>query len=517
VTSAPLLCGVDAGTSRVRAIIVEPGRGVVATHGAPTPTVVVGPGQGEHDAEALWRVTVEAIRGALAAVESPSRVRGLAVASVGEAGTLLDAAGRPTHPVIAWYDTRTTQDLRGLLAAIGRDRLVRLTGLCPDPTFSLLKLLWLRRHRPEAWARGRRWLHISDWLAFRLTGVPATDHTLASRTMMLDLERGAWAADLMGELGLPRDLLAEIRPLGHRLGRISAEAAGETGLPADCAVGVGGHDHFCGALAIGADRPGVVMDSMGTAEALTLMLGRPSTAAGLADAGLNQGMLRVEEPVYYVFGGLPTSAASVEWFRRLVGGAGHEMLLAEARAIPPGAGGPLFLPHLRIGSPPFPDPIARGAFFGLADTTDRAALYRAVLEGLAADAANVLEQMLGLLGRGALERYIVIGGSTRNDLLMGIKASLLERVLEVSHEPEAVGIGAAMLGGLAAGVFDDLGDARARLPFRPRRVEPCRSWPVEDRRHRRRVHAEAYAMARRLHRLLLDGPASGGPAGGAAT
>ncbi len=153
-------------------------------------------------------------------------------------------------------------------------------------------------------------------------------------------------------------------------------------------IGVGGHDHFCGALAIGADRAGVVMDSMGTAEALTLMLDRPSATTALADAGLNQGMLRVDEPVYYVFGGLPTSAAAVEWFRGLMGGADHEVLVAEAKAVPPGADGLLFLPHLRLGSPPFPDPIARGAFLGLADTTGRAALYRAVLEGLAADAGE---------------------------------------------------------------------------------------------------------------------------------
>ncbi len=504
--SGPLLCGVDAGTSSVRAIIVEPGRGVLATYGVPTPTSVIGPGQGEHDAEALWRATVEAIRGALARVEAPSRVRGLAVASVGEAGTLLDRAGRPTHPIIAWYDSRTTEELRDLVARIGRERLIRLTGLCPDPTFSLLKLLWLRRHRPEAWAGGERWLQVSSWLAFRLSGVPACDHTLASRTMLLDLERGDWATGLMGELDLPLGLVPEIRPLGHRLGRITAEAAAETGLPPDCAVGVGGHDHFCGALAIGADRPGIVMDSMGTAEALTLMLDRPSGTTALADAGLNQGMLLVQEPVYYAFGGLMTSAAAVEWFRGVIGGQEHETLLAEARAVPPGAGGLLFLPHLRIGSPPFPDPISRGAFLGLGDTTDRGALYRSVLEGLAADVANVLEQMLGLVEAGALERYIAIGGSTRNDLLMSIKAGLLERTLEVSDEPEAVGIGAAMLGGLAAGVFDDLADARTQLPIRPRLVQPDEGWPVEHRRHRRRVYAEAYATTRRLHALLLDGP-----------
>ncbi len=503
----PLLCGVDAGTSRIRAVAFDLRGRVVAAAAAPTPTRRLGAGQAEHEADALWSTTAAVLREVTAALDDAASIRGVAVASVGEAGVLLDAAGRPLVPVLAWYDARPAAVLDELLERVGFDRLHGLTGLCPDPTFSLLKLLWLRAHHAEAWRRACAWLHVSDFLAWRLCGARATDTSLASRTLAFDLAHGRWALPLLAELGVPGAWLPPLAGSGERLGFVTAEAAAATGLPVGCAVGVAGHDHVCGMLAVGADRPGVVLDSMGTAEALTCVLAAPRLDPALGRAGFNQGMIRVAGPVWYVFGGLPTSAACVEWLRSALGepAADHDTLIAEARRVPPGSDGVLFLPHLRIGSPPFPDPVARGAFLGLSDRADRGVLFRAVLEGVALDAANLLRLLRSDFAMPPFDRLIAIGGSTRNELLMSLKASLHQGKLEIAETAEATSLGAAMLAGLAAGLFGGLEEARGAMMPALRAVDGAAGWPVDARDAALARYAHAYAAARPLLQELRSG------------
>lgn len=500
----PLFCGIDAGTSQVRALVFTADGTVVASAAQPTPIQALGRDRAELDAEALWRVTVDVLRRATAALPDASAVRSIAVASIGEAGVLLGDNGRPLAPIIAWYDTRTQGELEWLLSSVGFEKLHRLTGLCADPTFSLPKLMWLQRHRPETFAAATHWLNVGDYLAWRLCGEQATDFSLASRTLLLDLEQQVWASSLLDATGVRAELLPSIVASGTRLGLLKPEVVAATGLPPDCVVGVGGHDHVCGLLAAGADRPGVLLDSLGTAEALSLVVGAPVVDAALGWDGFNQGVIKVDRPLYYVFGGLPTAAAAVEWFRGLHGGLDHATLIEEADAAPPGSDGVLFLPHLRLGSPPFPDPIGRGAFIGLSASTGRGAMFRAVLEGLALDAANILKTMLRHLDRSAPERILAIGGSTRNELLMRLKATAYGIPVDVLDLPDTTCLGAALLGGIAAGEFVDLADARSRLAVAMRTSEPDPAWGEPQRTQRQMLYTAAYAAMRPLHARLLD-------------
>jgi xylulokinase len=494
------------GTSQIRVLVFTPAGRVVASAAEPTPTRTAGPDRAELDAEGLWRAVLSALRGAVAGVPKPHAIRGLAVASVGEAGVLVGDDGRALAPVVAWYDTRTAQELERLLAAVEFEQLHRVTGLCPDPTFSLPKLMWHQRQTADAFAAARHWLNLADYLAWRLCGERATDLGLASRTLLLDLERRAWAAQLLDAFGIPGSLLAPIVPGGTCLGRLRPEVAAQAGLAPDCVVGVGGHDHVCGLLAAGADAPGVLLDNIGTAEALSFVREAPLADPALGWDGFNQGVFEVDRPLYYVFGGLPTAAAAVEWFRGLHDGADHAALIAEAEAAPWGCDGVLFLPHLRLGSPPFPDPVGRGAFLGLSAATSRGVLFRALLEGIAMDGANILKAMLPHLGPGAPERILAIGGITRNELLMRLKATAYGAPVAVLELPDTTCLGAALLGGLAAGVFTSLDDARSRIDPPARVVPPEADRDGGPRRlERQAVYAAAYAALRPLHARLLDG------------
>ena len=496
----PLLMGIDAGTSGIRALVFTLEGQLLAEASRSVPLARPNPGWAEHDPHALWEAARAAVRAATEQLGDPGRIIGVAAASVGEAFVALDRAGQPLGPVIAWYDERPRAELDWLSRKIGFERLHALCGLSPDPTFTLCKLLWLRANHPDLLAGAVRWLNVTHYLAWRLCGEMTCDPTLASRTLAFDLHKRVWADDLIAETGLSRDLFATIRPNGARLGGVTADAAAETGLPEGCAVGVGGHDHIIGALVLGALGPGIMFNSLGTAEAATATLPRPSAQPELLRLGYSQGTTEVEgeEPVTYLFGGFPTSGACIEWFRSLFDGVDHDTLIREAGSVPAGCHGVTFVPDLRGRISPVPDPLARGAWFGLAADTARGGLYRAVLEGIAFESRQTLDS-LGPLGVPEIREIRAIGGNTKNALLMQIKASVYQQAVKATEMAEVSALGAALMGGLAAGAFDDLARGQASLQPSLRTIEPVEPWGGRYDVQYREVYCPAYAALRNLH------------------
>ena len=214
----PLIAGVDVGTTSIKAILFDRSGHIEAQASVATPTHYPRPGWAYYEPEELWRHTVQALRQAVARVEDVGPIASVAVASIGETVVPLDAHGEPTADAIAWFDTRTEVQAEWLDKTIGQDRLFAISGLALQPIFSLCKLLWLRQNRPEAFARTKLWLNTADYIAYRLCGVAATDYSLASRTLMLDLHKLQWAADLVQELDITPELLAPLLPSGTHLG-----------------------------------------------------------------------------------------------------------------------------------------------------------------------------------------------------------------------------------------------------------------------------------------------------------
>jgi xylulokinase len=467
----PLLVGIDLGTTNIKAIVFEPDGAVVAGASVPTPTIYPRPTWAYHDPHEFWCKAAQAIREAVSKVEHPERIVSVAATSTGETGFPIDAAGEATYESIAWFDGRTKAEAQWLDEQIGADRLFAITGLSLQPIFSLCKILWLRRHAPDAFARTVRWLNAADFIAFRLCSVAATDRSLASRMMVLNLRELRWATELLDEVGIAHDLLAPLLPSGTPLARITPEAAALTGLPPTTLVTVGGHDHVCGALAVGVTKPRTMLNSLGTAEAVFLPLPQPMTDPQTGRQGYTQGAHTAGG--YYVFGGSYTSGACLDWFRSAFASqTDHATLAAEAEQAPAGSLGVSFCPFLRLANPPYNDPKARGAFVGLSTDVGRGVLFRAVLEGIALDTRNGLEPLLVHTGAGKLDEIYAIGGSTRNRLLMQIKASVLNQPIRVMRIEESTALGAAVLGGLGAGVYRNVADIIATLHREETLVEP---------------------------------------------
>ena len=470
-----LLLGLDVGTTSVKAVVYGTDGIAAAASSLPTPTHIPRPGWAYYRPDELWQTVVAAIRGALVDVPNPEQIASVAVASVGETGVLLDAAGAATTDSIAWFDIRTRPQAKWLAERIGKDALFARSGLSLQPIFSLNKLLWHREHEPDAWARSVRWLMLADFIAYRLSGQDATDLSLASRTLMLDLQQKRWHEETLAQAEIDVNRLAPLVPGGIPLGRVTADAAALTGLPVTAVVASGGHDHVCGALAAGVTRPGQMLNSLGTAEALFLPIEQPLADPKAGRQGYTQGA-HVVGGGYYAFAGQYTSGASIGWLRELFGATddpiAHEELIASAARVPAGSLGVLFLPHLRLASPPYDDPRSRGALIGLTMDAGRDAVARAVFEGLALESRNTLEPLLAYPEVTPPQSVVAIGGGTRNPLLMRVKASVTNLNHHVVNAEEATALGAALLGGLGAGVYENVDAAIGEMRYGQQEIAP---------------------------------------------
>ncbi|MGC9359578.1 MAG: FGGY-family carbohydrate kinase, partial [Anaerolineae bacterium] len=440
----------------------------------PTPIEAVGLRRGTQDPKALWQAATSALRTVMSNVwDAP--IGGVCVASVGEAGVPLDAQGKPTHPIIAWYDDRTAPLVPWWQSRVDPQAIFATTGLVLGHTYTLLKLQWLFQQAPDAWERTRRWLSVSDYLGYRLTGEQAIGYSLASRTMALDLHTLSWSDDLLAAAGVPNALLPDLAPEGTLLGKVHRRAALATGLPVGTPVVVGGHDHPVGALALGAIAPGIVLDSTGTTE--TELMGLPSVEGILQrdDRRFSVGC-HAAPGSFYIKGAILGAGSLIRWtgqllFPDLPDDARLQAMEDAAASAPPGARGVYVLPHFAGAGSPNRDSTARGVIAGLTTRHTRAEIARAAWEGLAYELRALWEALEDSSGAGIV-RIVAAGGGSRSAFWNQLKANVTGRAISVSEQTEAVTLGAAMLAGLGTGVYANLDEAHQAFPLRAKRFEP---------------------------------------------
>lgn len=493
------IVGIDIGTTSIRAIAFDARGRKIAVGSRPTPLRKLETG-GDYDPDEMWECALAALTEVGAAL-GQRPVAGIAVASIGESAVLIDDQGRALTPFIAWADRRTESQVATIVERIGRDRIFRNSGHAVEYFFTLPKLMWMREHWPEAMGRARHILMMADWIAFRLSGEMATDPSLASRTLYFDIVERRWRDDMLALAGLDATYPARVAASGSPLGPIRPEVAAAAGLAGSPVIGVGGHDHVLGAFAVGLTEPGTVINSIGTAEFMVLATGEPLTDPHTIQRGYVQGALERDRRMSYVGGGLFNSGGAMEWARRLVGDIPHDELIAAASEVVAGSHGVVFLPNLGGGSPPDPDPLGHGAFIGLTPQTTPARLYRAVLEGLAMQSRMMLDGMVTLDGIDPPRELRLIGGVSRNRLFLSIKASVLGRPITVVDEPEATALGAALLGGIAGGLFPSLEAAVKGLERGEWVVEPDGTVERYDNL-RTMVFAQMHARMRPLNQGL---------------
>jgi xylulokinase len=451
--------GLDIGTSGVKAILVAANGDVVAATTTPLTLSTPRPGWAEQHPDDWWSATVQSIRGVHA--QQPD----LSIAAVGIAGQMhssvfLDRSGHVVRPALLWCDGRTTDECAEITRRAGGEE--RLRDWVRNPAlegFTLPKVLWLRVHEPNAYARVATVLLAKDFIRYRLTGTLACEPSDASGTLMFDPARLEWSDEILAAVDVPRTLLPDVGGSAEVLGRVTAEAAVATGLRGGTPVVGGGADNACGAAGVGVITQGEAVASWGTSGTVLA-----PTAQPLVDPGLRaHTFCHVVPNTWYIMGVVLSAGGAFAWYRDqfardLAGTPGADAMLdAEAGSIPPGADGVTFLPYLQGERTPHRDASARGAFLGLSLAHSRAHMTRAVLEGIAfalRDSLSILQELE--LSPGHL---LLTGGGAKSPFLRRLQADVYGVPVSTVNREEGPAYGAALLAAVGAGEFPDVASA----------------------------------------------------------
>ncbi len=451
------LLSLDLGTTHCKAALFTEQGKILAFASRPNPTHLSGHGFEIYDPQELWKSVTSLSGEVLAGFPPSSPVQAIGIASMAETGLLVDAhSGAELTPLFPWFEPSATPQAEQLNSRPDAAERFYRCGVRPSFKCSLARLMWLREQDPTL-LEGATWLDVAGYVAYRLSGVAATDYTLAGRSNAFHIYEKVWDEAILASLGLSGILFPPAYPSGRPLGGVACEEklfASLRGVP----VAIAGHDHisaaFAASLAVGGLQSGLAFDSLGTAEPLVSAI--PERRLGEAEyrSGLSYGC-HVLPGYQYWIGGLSASGGSIEWLRSLLGDPplAYEELdgLLEKGSRPTGI---LYFPYLAGSGSPHTDSLARGAFIGLSSSHSRGDLYKAVLEGTAYELEFIrrtAEKATGV----PIRRIVAAGGGARNAAWMQVKADVFGQPIEVLGQVEATLLGAAMLAGLGCGAISE--------------------------------------------------------------
>jgi glycerol kinase len=466
-----VVLAIDAGTTGVRTVAID-------EHGVPGafayrefPQHFPRPGWVEHDADEIW----EAARATLA--EVVTMLGDVTVAAVGitnqrETVVVWDrATGRPVHRALVWQDRRTADrcdELRGR----GLEPLVRSrTGLVLDPYFSATKLEWLLGAGGVTRSPSLAFGTVDSWILWNLTGgagggVHATEPSNASRTLLFDIDALSWSEELCSLFGVPTSCLPEVRPTSGRFGTTDPAWAAGLAVPVS---GIAG-DQQAALFGQACFDAGTSKNTYGTGSFVLVNLGdtHPPPTDGLLTT---VAWLLGDTPTYALEGSIFVTGAAIQWLRDGLGIVADTAEAGPLAASVPDTDGVVFVPAFTgLGSPHW-DPRARGALLGLTRGTTRAHVVRAAVEAMAWQTADVVDAITAARGTRITELR-VDGGASAMEVLCQFQADVLGVTVRRPVVRETTALGAALLAGLAAGVWSSPEEAagawREDAAFLPR-------------------------------------------------
>ena len=425
----------------------------------------------EIDAVALGGAVLDAVR---AARDRFGRIDAIGVCSFGEAFVLTDGAGRPLRPILLCTDSRGADECRAFTNAFGADRAAAISGVKPSETYSLPKMMWVKSHEPEVFAKAKYAMLVEDYVVFLLTGRRVIDYSLATRTMAFDISALRWSREILDAAGIPAAMLSEPMPTGAVAGTMDD----------GCKVVLGGHDQVACAVGAGVFAPGMAAEGAGTVECMTPVFSAPPAPR------------RFQEDNYCVvpyFGNFVCYAYSytggelLRWCAESICARDHADLQSGPYDGPTGL---LVLPHLAGAATPYMDSGSKGAVVGLTLATTARDIYLACMEAVAYEMRLNRDRLAASGVR--FDRLVATGGGAKSRLWMQIKADVLGIPFDALEVEDAGTVGCAMMAGVAAGAYADLDAARATM------VRPAGSYEPDPARH------EAYSRVYDRYLKLYD-------------
>ncbi len=501
------LLGIDLGTTGVKAALFATDDGhVLSSAFVDYPLYHPHPGWAEQNPADWWQATIDAIRVCLA--ESlqygvqPADVKGVGLSGQMHGVVLLDEQGQVLRPCIIWADQRSDAECRWITERVGAVRLIELVSNPALTGFTAPKLLWIRNNEPAIFARARTLLLPKDYIRYRLTGTLAMEISDAAGTCLLDVKHGLWSQEVLSAIEIEPSLLPPVVPSDAVCGAITEEVATLSGIQAGTPVAGGGADNACGAVGNGVVQAGLALVSIGTSGVVLAHADTPQVDMSGPVPRVHTFNAAVPH-AWYLMGVTQGAGLSLRWVRdniglperaleRWSGVDAYDLLAKEAGAAPAGSDGLIFLPYLQGERTPHLDAYARGGWIGLTASHDRRHLVRAVLEGVAfslKDCFSIIREQ-GL----QLEQVRATGGGAKSPIWRQIIADILGVELVTTNAQEGPAFGAALLAGVASGIYPSVVQACAATVRVVERTEPNLATA--------QVYKQAYETYRALYPAL---------------
>ncbi len=468
------VAALDLGTTGCRTFIFNLKGDIITSDYQEWNSFFPSPSHVEQDADLWWSSIKITITNAIkkSGVDR-SDITSVSVTNQRETIVPVDKAGNPLHNALVWQDRRTTNQVEFIKKKIGIDKIYETTGLTIDPYFSATKILWFKDKKPDIYSKAHKFLLVSDFIMYKLTGQYVTDHSNASRTMLFDINKLKFSETIASELEVDLDKMPDALESGVNIGKITTN---ETDFDKNTLVVTGAGDQQSAALGVGVIKPGDIKCTTGTGSFILAYLEKPKfdpQKRVLCSCHAIPGTWVQEASIF-------TSGAALKWFRDEVGykecvkaeeGQDPYVIIdAEAEKSPIGSNGLLLLPHLVGAGAPYWNPYAKGVLFGLSLGHERKDLYRAVLEGVAYDVKrniNVFRE-LGIVP----SELRLTGGGSRSNLWNQIYSDVLNVTCVRNVIEEATSLGAAILAASGAGLFPDIAEAAENLCNIERKWQP---------------------------------------------
>ena len=459
------LMGIDVGTTGCKVVAFEESGAVLAGAGREYPLISPNPGWYELDPDQVWSFVCDCLREVNAQI-GHDPVTALAMSSQGEAMVPVTRDGEVLANSPVSSDRRNSKQTAEMEAALGKERIFEITGQPMSTIYTLPKVLWWRDHAPEILERTWKFLCYVDYVAFRLGVEPVIDYSMAARTLAFDVNTFDWSDELLAAGSVRRDQLAKALPSGEIIGEIPPKLADELGFRGTVKVVTGGHDQPAGALGAGVLQPGTAMLAIGTTEALVAVTEKPRRQM----LECNVSCYPHAAPGHFIaLTGNQTGGRLLRWYRDELAAAERSIAEASGRdvydviveQIDDAPGDLMLLPYFVGSGGLHNDPIATGVIVGLNFDSKRKDIVRAILEGLTYEQALCIRNLneIGV----EVNRITAIGGGSRSERWMQIKADITNLPVSIIHTSEAASLGVAMLAGCATGIYNNLVEAAGQL------------------------------------------------------
>lgn len=430
--------GIDLGTSAVKLLLVDEQGRIVRSVTKEYPISFPQPGWSEQNPADWWRAVQHGILELTEHIDK-SQVRGVGCGGQMHGLVVLDEFDRVIRPAILWNDGRTAEETAWLNTAIGKERLSEMTANIAFAGFTAPKLLWLKKHEPENFARIKKIMLPKDYINYRLSGVHACDYSDASGMLLLDVKNKRWSQEMLGICGVTKAQLPKLYESYEVIGTIQGFVSGSLGLPRDCKVVAGAGDNAAAAIGTGVVGEGGCNISLGTSGTVFISsehFGVDPNNALHAFAHADGG--------YHLMGCMLSAASCNKWFcDEILKTKDYDAEQVNITSDNLGRNHVFFLPYLMGERSPINDTDARACFIGMSMDTTHADLVQAVLEGVAFAVRDSFEvaKSLGL----TITHSMLCGGGAKSPLWRMILANVLNIRLDIPQTEEGPGYGGAML------------------------------------------------------------------------